>query len=627
MNSNNFISQHDPSKDITDELKDVSLEKQYSLLTDREKILVFCKINGYDRVPPSVQRLYSDDYYLGSDRFFNHGNNLYNFWKNSLSTIYPNEVLTAKPFLILSGAIGIGKSTVSRICLAMTYARLLCMKNPSVTLHLSPKPFSAVIFHRSEETAIIEFKRWFDRDVLEYSPFFRNIKPNKFKFNVITAGPLSSGGLGQDVIYFCLGEINFWRNQESAQARCSSSLIRFTSRFNEDAITKVGQFILDSSAAGDNSVTNWFLDNTNPELTWYCCESHWTVKPQDYKKSNNKFFSVYVGDGKYPAQILPEDYKLAEDQDPDKVIHPPIQLYQEAKTDLVRFLQDKAGVSTGAQDRFFSSIEHLVNCSKIKNRIPEVVTVDFFDKTQRLYPIVEPMIEILPRNQFVALGLDLAIVSDYAGISLSSFWGWKNVNSVKVPLYRTHFVIAVKNKEGQQVSLFHIQNLIEDLHNRFPNMIVSADIAFSRQLLQFCDYNNIPNKYISTDNSPCEPAIYLKNVILNEQIELPEIKRLQREAHDLITTTTNTGKFKVDHPKKATQDPRIFDVNNGVGSKDMFDSLSQSIYCLKLCIDEGNEMGFNGSYTRQIDAMKQISRPSAREISQQKIQQMLEDIF
>ena len=627
MKINSFINQQDPSKDITEDLNNISLEKQYSQLTDKEKVLVFCKINGYNRVPPSIERLYSDEYYLGGDKFFDHGNNLFTFWKGALNKIFPNEVLTAKPFLVLSGAIGIGKSTVSRLCLAETYARLLCMKNPSKTLHLSPKPFSAVIFHRSEETAIIEFKKWFDRDVLEFSPFFKNIKPNNFKFNVITSGPFSSGGLGQDVLYFCMGEVNFWRNQESAQARCSSSLIRFTSRFNEEAITKVGQFILDSSAAGNNSVTNWFLENTNPELTWNCCENHWTVKPQDYKKSNGRTFSIYSGDGKYPPQILPEDYKLAEDQDPDRVIHPPIQLYQEAKTDLIRFLQDKGGISTGSQDSFFSSIEHLINCSTIKNRIPEVVTVDFYDKTDRLYPKVEPMINLLPRDTFVVLGLDLAVVSDYAGISLSSFWGWKAVNNVKVPTYRTHFVLGITNKEGQQISLFHIQELIEDLHNRFPNMMVSADQAFSRQVLQFCEANAIPTRYISTDNSPCEPALYLKNVILNEQIELPDIKRLQREVHDLITTTTNTGKYKVDHPKKATQDPRIFDVNNGVGSKDLWDSLSQSIYCLKLCIDEGNEYGFAGSYTRQINAVSKMVKSDPKEVTQRLIQNMLEDIF
>lgn len=425
-----------------------------------------------------------------------------------------------------------------------------------------------------------------------------------------------------------MSEISFWPNEQNAVDRMNSTFIRVTSRFDvRDVLTVTGGFILDSSSRGISSPMNTFIDNAPKEYLWTCSPKHWEIRKDIYRRSNGKYFSIYCGDGRYPAQILPEDYRLAEDQDPDRVIHPPIQLYTEAKSDLIRFLQDKAGVCTGSQDSFFSSIEHLVNCSKIKNRIPEIVTVDFFDKTQRLYPIVEPMIEILPKNQFVVLGLDLAVISDYASVSLSSFWGWKNVNNVQVPLYKNFFTLAIARKDGQQTSLFHIFELIMDLHNRFPNMMVSADQAFSRQILQDCERENIQTRYISTDNSPCEPALYLKNVIQNEQIELPEIKRLQREAHDLITTTTNTGKFKVDHPKKATQDPRVFDVNNGVGSKDMWDSLCQSIYCLKLCIDEGNEMGFNGSYTKQMDAMKQIVKDDSRQISQQQFQSMLENIF
>lgn len=425
-----------------------------------------------------------------------------------------------------------------------------------------------------------------------------------------------------------MSEVSWWPNEQNATDRVNVTFARITSRFDiKNVLTIAGGFILDSSSRGISSPMNTFIDNAPKEFLWTCAPMHWQIRKDIYSRSHGETFSVYCGDGKYPPAILPKDYKLAEDQDPDRVIHPPIQLYSEAKSDLIRFLQDKGGICTGSQDSFFSSIEHLINCSTIKNRIPEVVTVDFYDKTDRLYPKVEPMINLLPRDTFVVLGLDLAVVSDYAGISLSSFWGWKAVNNVKVPTYRTHFVLGITNKEGQQISLFHIQELIEDLHNRFPNMMVSADQAFSRQVLQFCEANAIPTRYISTDNSPCEPALYLKNVILNEQIELPDIKRLQREAHDLITTTTNTGKYKVDHPKKATQDPRIFDVNNGVGSKDLWDSLSQSIYCLKLCIDEGNEYGFAGSYTRQINAVSKMVKSDPKEVTQRLIQNMLEDIF
>lgn len=103
---NNFTGLNDDPTGKLD-LDSISLEKQYATLTDREKLLVFCKLHGYSMIPPSIERMYTDPYFLGGEAFFNGGSNLFDFWKGSLGKIYPNEVLTQKPFLILSGAIGI----------------------------------------------------------------------------------------------------------------------------------------------------------------------------------------------------------------------------------------------------------------------------------------------------------------------------------------------------------------------------------------------------------------------------------------------------------------------------------------------------------------------------------------
>ena len=618
----NFIDQSNPDAPL--KLDEIDLREQYTSLTDEEKLLIFCKLSGYYKIPPSIERLYSDDYYLGSDSYFSHGDSIYPFWKDALKTIFPNEVFTSKPFLILSGAIGIGKSTISKICLAYTYSRLLCMKNPYKNLGLAPKILSAVLIHRNEDTIIKEEKDWFDKDVLLNSPFFKNTKPN-FKFRIVTGGPRSSGGIGTDAIFFQFGEINFFDNQEQAQQKVSTGLIRFTSRFNESTIKRVGMFILDSSAAGNSSTTEWFLENTNPDLTWNCTPSHWKVKPGSYKESNGKTFKVYTGDGKYPPQILAEDYRLGLDQDPDKVISVPIQLLPEAKASIISMLRDKAGISTGSSDSFFGgSIEHLVKCSKIKNLIPETIKVDFYDKSDRLITKIEPMLKDVKPKTPIWLGLDLGIKSDTTGISAVTFDGWNIVHNVRLPKVKCIFTVGVTRKEGQQTSLFHIYDLITELSKRF-SLIVSADQAFSAQILQDCERDGIKTAYVSTDRTP-EPAFYLKNLINQELIILPEHKRLQREAYDLKYTTTAGGKTKIDHPKKATQDPLIFDVNDGVGSKDIFDSLENACYSLKLSIDAGEELGYNSNVNRQINILSEITKSASEEVNK-KFQDLLEGIF
>ena len=616
----------DPTLGI--DLNSISLEQQYSSLTDHEKLLVFCKLNGYSMIPPSIERMYTDPYFLGGEKFFNGGSNLFDFWKGSLKTIFPNEVLTQKPFLILSGAIGIGKSTVSRLCLAMTYARLLCMKNPSKTLGLTPKPFSAIIYHRNEETAEKEFKHWFLRDVMNDSPFFRSTYNPNLKFNVLCNGPRSNAGIGTDAIYVCLGEINFFPNQEQARQVLATALIRLKSRFSTDALMKVGNFIIDSSARGDNDVTEWFLDNTDSRLTYNCKPAHYEVRTNLYKESNGKTFKVFTGDAKYPPQILPEDYSPNGDFvfDQDKIINVPIQLKNEYKINLISSLQDISGVSTGSSEKFFGgSIEHVISNSIYQNKIPEVVTVDFYNKEERLYPKIKPMLTDLAPGSAAWLGLDLSAAQggDATGLSMVTFEGWKDFGGTRMPQVRCWFILAIKNKEGQEVSLFHIFQLIRELAEIY-RITVSADQAFSRQILQDCQRENIrTNGRISTDKIPCEPAIYLKNLINQDLIKLPVHRRFQREASDLYYTK----KGKIDHPKKATISP-LFDNPDGteIGSKDTWDALASACYSLKMSIDEGEEYGFNTGYTKQSQMLKQMTR-DAKDDAQKKFQSMLESIY
>ncbi len=54
----NFIDQFDPSKDLTDELAGITFQTQYTNLSEREKKLVFLKVNGYNRMPPTIKLLW-----------------------------------------------------------------------------------------------------------------------------------------------------------------------------------------------------------------------------------------------------------------------------------------------------------------------------------------------------------------------------------------------------------------------------------------------------------------------------------------------------------------------------------------------------------------------------------------
>lgn len=107
-NNDKFIGHSDDPLLSGVDIENAEIAKQYAKLTEREKLLVFCKIHGYSMIPPSIERLYSDEFFLGGEEFFDGGRLLFDFWKSALPKIYPNEVTTAKPYILASGAIGIG---------------------------------------------------------------------------------------------------------------------------------------------------------------------------------------------------------------------------------------------------------------------------------------------------------------------------------------------------------------------------------------------------------------------------------------------------------------------------------------------------------------------------------------
>lgn len=543
---------------------------------------------------------------------------------------------------------------MGRIQLAYTNARLLCLKNPSKTLGLARRPLSAIIFHVKSDLAEKDFVDWFKRDVLYYSPFFRTTKNPLLKFNVFTGSPRSRrAGLGTDLCFALYSEINFWGNSEGIEDPNSENLSvstlntgwgRMHSRFSKKTLQLVGAFILDSSASGDSSATIKFEELIpDKKMLLNVSEPQWKVRPELYpelKKPGKNTFLIYAGDPKTPPQkIYPdENGKISPEFDPDRIVEAPISLMTEANMDLRKCLMDKCGVALAGSSLFFGGdISHVVKCMEMgnKNPLPEIIAVDFFDLKDRLYDKIKKALELIPLRTPIWVGLDLSSKHDVSGLSIVMLEGKKTVNKVEFPIIRSLVNVGVSRIQGQQTSISHFYDLIKEL-SRFYDVRVSSDSSHSAQLLQDLTRDMIPNRNISTDRLP-EPAQYLKSLLNLELIKIPVNHRLLREIYDLKYVTTTGGKIKVDHPIKASSgtwradgtgkdDIASFDSNDGIGSKDIFDSLEQCCWNLRLDMLEGTELGVNPGYTLTMEGLKNQEEDS-REASRRVVQEMVETIF
>ena len=604
MSKNKFLNVSDDPFASIQRITETSITEQYSKLTDEEKELVFLKIHGFSMRPPDIERLYTDPYYLGGPDYFDGGTRVFQYWKDNLKEIFPGQ-LTAKDQICLSGSIGSGKSTVSKMIMELMYSRLLCLKDPWKTMGLARKPLSFVIYHRDENIADLEFKR-FHLNAIQDSPFFKANSKN-LKVQVLTSGYMSQRGLGSDVIFTIMGEINFWPSPEKAQERVSSMLIRYKNRFSPEVREFLGAFIIDSSAKGSSGPVQTFLEYADPQHTWYCCPSHWEVRPEMYRESKGLTFYAYAGDGRRRLGLLSdEEAENNKDLDKDRIIKIPIQVLPDFKAAPEKTLQDVCGINTGASDLFFSGdISHLIGCAKYKNQMPEVFYVDFYDKTDKVMSRVEPMLSQIRPGTFLSIGLDLAVSSDVAAITIAAFTGWEIRGKTKEPKYRIYACFGLSRKDGQETSLSHIYEFLIELSKRF-RISVSYDHAYSKSLAQDLDREGIPVRYLSTDRTP-ELAMYLKSIIQYDQLELPEVQRLFREAYDLKLLPNG----KVDHPKKASLSFDNSDGSNPVGSKDLWDSATQAIYNLHLFLSEGNENGIATGYIKQGKLMEHMTESAS----------------
>ena len=599
------------------------LEAQYESLTDEEKLSVYHKLvlKANHRIC-DIETFIKDDYFLGL--ITQGGKGIYDYWKDTMKKMYPSPVINRYPYVSLGGAIGIGKSTFSRICALYTEHKLDCLINPWKTFGLmSGKPITMMFSHMSISVVEREFLEWF-KDNKSKSPYFRNMY-NNHNIAYIASGLRDQNSLGSDLIFAVLSEVNFTKPQPAID-KINTAVIRYKARFQKNRHF-IGNIIVDSSASpvSEHNPQSVFENDRPREELIILKAAHWEVKKKDYVESKGRTFDVYLGDSKTPPYILGENQKLPGDQDQNRIMKVPIQLKSDFTSDLRKAISDLGGKNISSGNLFFDgNISHLLNCCTLENHIPDTIHVDFYDKTQDLYEQIYPMIIKIPAGTFLHVHLDLGLVTDHTGISAVYFDHWDTSDGItKEPYFVCPFTVSVDRIKGQQTSLWHIYQFLLKLSREY-NICVSADQFSSKQILQDLEREGVQTRYISVDKTDT-PAIYLKNTINRERIRLPYNQRLLRECSDLQVVIKGSH-LAIDHPKIASL---VFDNETGEhpeGSKDVFDSLQGALENCRLSLYEGLENGVNTSYLKQTEIIRKMTK-DPREESQKIFQNMLESIF
>ena len=524
---------------------------------DSEKYKTLWEID-FIRKPVPIHQFITDKDYFGEI-----GDGLFPCWEKELDLLFNRENQITE--VVITGAIGTGKTTFATIALAYKLYWLTCLRNPFKYFDLAKGTTSFVfgLFNATRELSTgvhaakilgsfnsCPYFRWVttgataeserEKDVLKF--------PNNIKF---VFGSRGMQALGNDLIGGMLDEMNFQQETRISEQETKSQardMYRQTSRRILSRFPprpglgrkSPGLLFLVSSRKGEDD----FLDahirehGVHDESMHVVSYATWdAVGHMPGRYPSGKWFRVVVGDDRYRSKILEEN-----EPDPEgyRVVRVPEEHRKEFMQDPDGAIMDIAGVPIKGggrpliqRDRLFECIEYdkeyyerkhpfkvdqVILGMRQKNFIEEDFEwqslVQMVDPYKKLYmPIVNPM-----AHRYIHL--DPATSGDCSyGFAMGHVAGRTKIKrfdsstrvevEVTAPVIYIDVVLGIRHPPGDEIDLAKVRSFIFFLRKLgFPIYAVNADQYQSTDTLQTMKKHGFKAERVSLDLKPDNYSLF-----------------------------------------------------------------------------------------------------------------------
>lgn len=609
-------------------------ERQYALKVLAEyaqgssQLLDELKYADYKEIPVDIVTFIKDRNYLGNAWHLSDGKcKLFPFWEEKLKELFPDNITTDYNTFIESGARGLGKSEIAVAISLYLMHRLMCLKDPYLTLNLKPTEQVAFAFMNITQALAIDIGMVKFQNTVQCSPWFMDrgtmsgLKQKKWNppsFINIIIGSQSSDVIGQAVYFAFFDEISFIRNQDveiqkikaldMIDTAIGGMMTRFTNKGKNPTL-----LILASSKRSEKSFMEEHIkkkSKTDHMNTLIVDEPVWNVRPAS--EYSGKRFYVAQGNRFLNSEVLPLD--ITEEalniwrHKGYRILDVPIEYHAKFVEEIDRALCDYAGVSSSDLLTYISGTRlNTVKDPTLKNPFTkDVIEVgnskedylqyyNFFDMS-----CIDPSMKSRP----LYIHLDMSVSGDKTGIA--GVWQAKKRPSIegqpasKELHYQLAFSVSVKAPKGYQVSFEKNRQFIYWLKDQgFIIKGVSTDTYQSADMAQQLkskgyEYSSISVDRVSPSSKVCEPYHYFKNTIYEERIRMYDSELLTEE---LLGLEKNSSSGKIDHSPL------------GINSKDCADAVCGAVWNASQHADE-----FEYDYGESIDAMMTASTDNSSSV-------------
>lgn len=335
----------------------------------------------YRRRPPTMEEFIDDDYWMAARCRTQEDNvGLFPTWRQVLTSDFNRESKLHN--VVLSGAMGVGKSFVCALIFCYRIVQLLLLREPSAYFKLARDTRLNFVLMSVTKTAVQETVMGEALSFMASSPFFREetrfrtgVKYTSVAVDLGNGFFLSAGSRGQHIIgrntpAICLDE-GSWRLEKdpdlTAYTLYNDARIRIKTRFQKLGGHLPAISILASSARDESSVTEQVIreieDAKSPATEKVYRNAIYRIKPPEGKV---RWFRVAYGIRNMDPRVLGgwfndlevplEGEKTEEAPNGARIELVPEDYIQEFRRRPITALQSYSGIATGASYRLFPSM-------------------------------------------------------------------------------------------------------------------------------------------------------------------------------------------------------------------------------------------------------------------------------
>lgn len=487
----------------------------------------------------------------------------------------------------LSGAIGLGKSTIATVGLAYVLYKLLCLKDPAAYYKLTRGSKVAIaIFNISLDQGFgVGFSKL--QSMLMKSPWFlehgtvSGLKNQTYypgKDIEILVGSKMEHFLGRDIFAGFLDEMEFAPGS-NPKMELSKIMKLYTTikRRMESRYMKLGKlpgilFLVSSKKSESDFLEQYLKKNKGKPYLYVVDEPIWVVKA-DQGRYSGQYFNVAVGNKYLKSKILSDD----EDPAPYKangqeVIAVPVEHREAFELDINSALMDIAGKALSSSLKYIY-YDKLKLCYRdyLKNPFTmDELILGFDDDSQIQDFLLMSRLSKVDRMKPHFIHWDTSKSGDATGLAMSTIAGQREVKKLIAGqvyqeediIHKLVFAINIRPEPGSEIPFYKIRNFIYYLKFELGYNIVSVtcDSYQSVDTLQQMSLRGFNTKTLSMDRSRV-PYDTLKNAINEGRLIMPYIPHLEKE---LLELEDDKMVGKIDHPVD--------------GSKDTADALAGSVF-------------------------------------------------